>query len=90
MADNAGVVTTEPGGGQLTVTSGTLNVAGDSVQYKVTNLPDSACQPILSAIQRGAAKITINATVIKSPAVAFNPANMTCTNDANSLTFLMS
>lgn len=90
MSDNAGVVTTAPGGGVLTVTSGTLNVAGDSVQYKVTNLPDSSCQPILSAIQRGAAKITINATVIKSPTVAFNPANMTCTNDANTLTFLMS
>lgn len=90
MSDNAGVVTTAPGGGQLTVTSGTLNVAGDSVQYKVTNLPDSACQPILSAIQRGAAKITINATVIKSPTVTFNPANMTCTGDANTLTFLMS
>ncbi|WP_241294408.1 type 4 pilus major pilin [Burkholderia stabilis] len=90
MSDNAGTVTTAPGGGQLTVSSGTLIVAGDSVQYKVTNLPDAACQPILSAIQRGAAKITINATVIKSPTVTFNPANMTCTGDTNTLTYLMS
>lgn len=89
MQDTGGNVTVSPGGGQLTVTSGTLNVSGDSVQYSITNLPDSACQPILSAIQRAASQISINGTVIKSPTVSFNPANMVCTNDANKVVYLM-
>lgn len=89
MQDNAGAVTTSPGGGALTVSSGTVNVAGDSVQYQITNLPDASCQPILTAIQRGAAQISINGTVIKSPTVTFNPANMKCTGDTNKLIFLM-
>lgn len=89
MQDTGGTVTVSPGGGLLTVTPGTLNIANDSVQYQITNLPDSACQPIISSIMRSASQISINGTVIKSSAVAFNPANMTCTNNANKLVFLM-
>lgn len=89
MQDTAGTVTVSPGGGLLTVTPGTLNIANDSVQYQITNLPDSACQPIISAIMRSASQISINGTVIKSSTVTFNPANMTCTNNANKLVYLM-
>jgi hypothetical protein len=89
MQDTSGTVTTSPGGGQLVVTPGTLSIADDSVQYSITNLPDTACQPILSALQRAAAQISINGTVIKSPSVAFNPANMNCSGDANKLVYLM-
>ncbi|ENZ77917.1 MULTISPECIES: type 4 pilus major pilin [Ralstonia] len=89
MQDTAGTVTVSPGGGLLTVTPGTLNIANDSVQYQITNLPDSACQPIISAIMRSASQISINGTVIKSSTVTFNPANMTCTNNANKLIYLM-
>lgn len=89
LQDTGGTVTVSPGGGLLTVTPGTVNIANDSVQYQITNLPDSACQPIISAIMRAAAQISINGTVIKSSAVAFNPANMTCTNNANKLVYLM-
>lgn len=83
MQDTAGTVTVSPGGGLLTVTPGTLNIANDSVQYQITNLPDSACQPIISAIMRSASQISINGTVIKSSTVTFNPANMTCQDCRN-------
>ncbi|AOY97501.1 hypothetical protein BKK79_36755 (plasmid) [Cupriavidus sp. USMAA2-4] len=80
------------GGGTLTVASGTVNTAGDSVQYTLTQLPDSSCLPLVSALSSSVAFISVapnggTASVVKAIGAQADPSKITCSNDKNTLVF---
>lgn len=80
------------GGGTLTVAPGTVNTANDSVQYTITQVPDAACLPLISAISSSVAQLSIapnggTASVVKAVGVAPDPSKITCSNDKNTLVF---
>ncbi|TES62210.1 hypothetical protein E2P84_42405 [Burkholderia cepacia] len=85
LNDNAGVVTTNQGGGTLTVAPGRVNVANDSAAYTITGLPDDGCQPLIASIGKGAATLTVNGAVVKAPGAKLNPAAAACANDNNTI-----
>lgn len=86
LNNSGGVVTTNVGGGTLTVTSGTVNIANDSVKYALTNLPDAACLPLVTSLAKTAATVTVNTSSVKTATGAVNPALITCSGNANTLT----
>lgn len=88
LNDNAGVVTTNLGGGTLTVVPGTVTTANDSVQYTITQLPDASCIPIVTALAKGATKLTIGAKVVKAVGAKPDPSQIACAGDANTLVIL--
>lgn len=78
------------GGGTLTVTTGTVNTAGDSVQYALTQIPDSACLPLVSALASSVAFLSIapnggTASVVKAVGGVVDPSKIACSNDKNTL-----
>jgi type II secretory pathway pseudopilin PulG len=87
LNNSGGTVTTNLGGGSLTVSPGTVTVANDSVKYAITNLPDAACLPLVTTLAQTAATVTIGASTVKAKGAAVNPAMITCSGDANTLTF---
>lgn len=89
MTNAAGTVTLGLGGGSLTVASGTVTTAGDSVSYVMTQIPDSACLPLVSALAKTATKLSIGATVVKATGGAVDPSKITCSGDANTITMLV-
>ncbi|MDO8728631.1 MAG: type 4 pilus major pilin [bacterium] len=84
----AGVVTTSLGGGTLTVTPGTVTVAGDSVQYVVTQIPDAGCLPVVTSLVKNATRLLIGANVVKEVGSLPDPSKIICAGDANTMTVI--
>jgi type II secretory pathway pseudopilin PulG len=88
VTDTNGTVVVSLGGGTLAVTTGTVANANDSVQYVITSLPDAACLPLFSMLSKGVAYMNFgNAAAPAKGASGVVAANVTCTGDANTLTF---
>lgn len=85
LKNNAGVVSTDLGGGTLVVAPGTVTVAGDSVMYTVTKVPDSACLPLVTALVRSATGLKVGANVVKAAGGQADPSKITCTGDATTV-----
>lgn len=82
----AGVVSTNLGGGTLTVSPGTVTVAGDSIQYVITQIPDAGCLPIVTSMAKSATKLLIGANVVKAVGALPDPSKIICAGDANTMT----
>lgn len=87
LTDNGGTVTTSLGGGTLSVVPGTVTAANDSVKYTLTQLPDSACLPLVTALVKSVTTLNMNANSVKSAGNAPDPSKITCSNDNNTLVF---
>lgn len=85
LNNNAGVVTTSLGGGTLTVASGNVTVAGDSVRYTITQLPDDACLPLVTALAKTATTMTVGANNVKTAGNRPDPSLVTCAGDNTQL-----
>jgi hypothetical protein len=85
LTNNAGVVTTSLGGGTLTVAPGNVTVAGDSVRYTITQLPDDACLPLVTALAKTATTMTVGANNVKTAGNRADPSLVTCANDNTQL-----
>lgn len=81
LNNNAGVVTTSLGGGTLTVASGNVTVAGDSVRYTITQLPDDACLPLVTALARTATTVTVGGNNVKTAGNRADASLVTCAGD---------
>lgn len=88
LNDNAGVVTTNLGGGTLTVAPGTITTANDSVQYTITQLPDASCIPIVTALAKGATKLTVGTKTVKAIGAKPDPSQIQCSGDANTIVMI--
>ena len=86
LTNNAGVVTTSLGGGTLAVSSGTVTVAGDSVRYVITQLPDDACLPLVTALAKSATTLNVGANVVKAAGALPDPSRITCAGDNTTMT----
>lgn len=86
LSNNAGVVTTAMGGGTLTVSPGTVTAANDSVKYVITQMPDAACQPFVTAMSKTSTTMTVGASVVKSAGGLPDPSKITCSADNNTIT----
>lgn len=86
LTNNAGVVTTALGGGTLTVSPGTVTAANDSVRYVITQFPDAACQPFVTALARTATTLSVGTSVVKAAGGVPDPSRITCTNDNTTIT----
>ncbi|MFJ1260568.1 type 4 pilus major pilin [Cupriavidus sp. CuC1] len=78
------------GGGTLTAVAGTVNTANDSVQYTLTQIPDSACLPLVSSLASSVAFLSIapnggTASVVKAVGGVVDPSKISCSNDKNTL-----
>ena len=62
-------------GGEVTVATGTLTTAGDSLAFTVKGVPSAACKEISTKLDSIVAKIEVGATALKS-----NGANSTLAN----------
>lgn len=89
LNNNEGVVSTNLGGGTLTVTPGTVTAANDSVQYVITQFPDEACLPFATAMARSTTSMTIGTNVVKAVGAAPDPSQIICTGDNNTITILI-
>lgn len=87
LTDNAGTVTTSLGGGALSVVPGTVTAANDSVKYTLTQLPDSSCLPLVTALVKSVTTLNVNANTVKSAGTQPDPSKITCANDNNTLVF---
>lgn len=85
LTNNAGVVTTSLGGGTLTVAPGNVTVAGDSVRYTITQLPDDACLPLVTALAKTATTMTVGANNVKTAGNRADPSLVTCAGDNTQL-----
>jgi uncharacterized repeat protein (TIGR04076 family) len=81
LTNNDGVVTTSLGGGTLTVDPGNVTVAGDSVRYTITQLPDDACLPLVTALSKTATTLTVGANSVKTRGNRPDPSLITCEDD---------
>ena len=88
LNNNAGVVSTNLGGGTLTITPGTVSTANDSVQYVITQVPDEACLPFATAMARSTTKFSIGTNVVKAVGGQPDPSKVICSDDNNTITFL--
>lgn len=88
LKDVAGVVGITPGSGTLTVSSGTVAVAGDSVQYVLTNIPDAACLPLTTSLAKNATKLLMGANVVKAVGGVPDFSKNSCAGDANTMTIV--
>jgi type II secretory pathway pseudopilin PulG len=86
LNNNAGVVSTNLGGGTLTVSPGTVTTANDSVKYVITQMPDASCLPIVTALSKTATTLSIGANVVKAAGAKPDPSKVTCTNDNTTMT----
>lgn len=86
LTNAAGVVTTGLGGGTLTVSSGTVTAAGDSVKYVITQLPDEACLPLVNALAKTATTVVVGANTVKAAGGVPDPSKVTCAGDNTSMT----
>lgn len=87
--NNSGVVSTNLGGGTLTVTSGTVTSADDSVSYVITQIPDDACLPIATSLAKTSTKMTIGTNVVKDVGTQPDPSKVICSGDNNTITMLI-
>lgn len=87
MTNNAGTVTSGLGGGTLTVSPGTITVANDSVKYVITQLPDAACLPLVTALSKAATTLKIGTNDVKVAGGLPDPSKVTCTSDNTTMTF---
>lgn len=86
LTNNAGVVSTNLGGGTLTVSPGTVTAANDSVKYVLTQLPDNSCIPLVTALSKTATTLQVGANVVKAAGGIPDPSKITCASDNTSLT----
>lgn len=87
LTNNAGVVTTSLGGGTLTVAPGTVTTANDSVRYTITQLPNDACLPLVTAMAKTATTLSIGANVVKAAGALPDPSLVTCAGDNTTMVF---
>jgi len=87
LNNTAGVVTTSLGGGTLTVAPGNVTVAGDSVRYTLTQLPDDACLPLITALAKTATTMQVGANNVKTAGNRPDPSLVTCANDNTQIVF---
>lgn len=85
LTNNAGVVTTSLGGGTLTVAPGNVTVAGDSVRYTITQLPDDACLPLVTSLAKTATTMQVGANNVKTAGNRPDPSLITCAGDNTQL-----
>lgn len=85
----AGVVSTNLGGGTLTVAPGTVTTANDSVQYTVTQLPDSACLPLVTQLVKSATVLKVGANTVKAVGAAPDSSKITCANDNTTMVVIV-
>jgi type II secretory pathway pseudopilin PulG len=86
LTNNAGVVTTAMGGGTVTVSPGTVTAANDSVKYVITQMPDAACTPFVTALSKASTTLSVGANVVKAAGALPDPSKITCANDNNTIT----
>jgi type II secretory pathway pseudopilin PulG len=87
LNNNAGVVSTNLGGGTLTVSPGTVTAANDSVKYVITQMPDASCLPLVTALSKTATTLNIGANVVKAAGTKPDPSKVTCAGDNTTMTF---
>ena len=80
-----GVVVTNQYRGLITVAVGTINTAGDSLDFTGNNIPVDDCKQIGTGLDGIAARVTINGTVTKAVGAATVPATVdgACTGTNN-------
>lgn len=83
-------ITTQPGGGSLTIAPATTSVLGDSVLFTVTNIPPDVCVSFVSAMSKQATKIVVGSSTAKAPGTAFDPSLITCPNSQNTISVTLS
>ncbi|MFC5550203.1 type 4 pilus major pilin [Massilia aerilata] len=86
LTNTAGVVTTAMGGGTLTVSPGTVTTANDSVKYVITQMPDAACQPFVTAMVKTSTTLDVGANKVKAAGAVPDPSKITCSADNNTIT----
>jgi type II secretory pathway pseudopilin PulG len=86
LTNQSGTVTTGLGGGTLSVSPGTITAANDSVKYVITQLPDGACLPLVTALAKTATTLMIGTNAVKEAGGQPDPSKITCTGDNTSLT----
>ena len=89
LKDAAGNVTVVPGGGNFTAEPGQLTNPNDSVQYTVTSMPALSCSTLVSAFANSAGEILLNGDVVKAVGGQTDQTKINCTNDDNTLVFVM-
>jgi hypothetical protein len=90
LTDHSGAITVNPGGGQLTVTPGTLFSANDSVQYEITNLPNDACRTLVTSFSQNAGQISLNSTAVKPAGGTFDATKVSCSATGNDVILVVS
>jgi len=86
LTNLAGTVTTSMGGGTLTVSPGTVTAPNDSVKYVITQVPDAACQPFVTAMAKTATTMDVGANTVKAAGGIPDPSKITCAGDNNTIT----
>jgi type II secretory pathway pseudopilin PulG len=86
LTNTAGTVTTGLGGGTLTVSPGTVTAANDSVKYVITQVPDSACLPFVTALSKTSTTLTVGSNSVKSAGGVPDPSKITCAADNTTIT----
>lgn len=86
LTNTSGTVTTGLGGGGLTVSPGTVTAANDSVKYVITQVPDSACLPLVTALAKTATTLTVGSNSVKAAGGVPDPSKITCAADNTTIT----
>lgn len=86
LTNTAGTVITSMGGGTLTVSPGTVTAANDSVKFVITQVPDAACQPFVTAMAKTATTMDVGANKVKTAGGIPDPSKITCAGDNNTIT----
>lgn len=87
LTNNAGVVTSSMGGGLLTISPGSINTMNDSIRFTLTQVPDDACLPLVSALAKGATTISVGSNVVKAIGTPADPSMITCSDDNTTIVF---
>lgn len=86
LTNSSGTVTTGLGGGTLTVSPGTVTAANDSVKYVITQMPDGACLPLVTALAKTATTLSVGTNVVKAAGGLPDPSKITCASDNTTIT----
>mgnify|MGYP000712252024 CR=1 FL=1 len=77
--------------GVMEVAVGTINVAGDSIDFTSPGFPDAACKQVATGLDNIAARIKVNGVVVKSPGSPAVPATVDaqCTTGNNTFIYTL-
>jgi len=85
--------TTNQWGGTISAAIGTINTAGDSIDFTFTNVPTYACKEIGTKVDNIASVVTIGSTKTKAAGAATTPLSVTtacATGDNNTIIYTLS